>query len=301
MGLAWRILLAGWVASLAWPQDQRLVPILERLSEEAAVFAQSAPRVIAEERLLHRGEKAPAFKLKLRAGEKAVQGDLPYVEREIISEYGFGVFKDNPDSLREFRQVLRVDGKEAKGAERARLTLARNVSTEDDRERKRMLEEFERLGMVGAASDFGQMILLFRRSSLDKFHFNYKAQGKLGLDPVTILQWYQREDEGSARVFQEREMVRVRMQGEIWVRESDQRPLRITVSIPVKEHDTEVVHEGAIDYYQSSHGVLLPSAVRYKKRVGNRLVVENYAFYSKFRMFRVEAEIKFTPEETTPQ
>lgn len=301
MRFAGPLICAVWAVSAAWTQDQRLVPILERLSEEAAVFAQNAPRVIAEERLLHRGEKAPGFKLKLRAGEKAQQGDYPYVEREIISEYAFGVFKDKPDSLREFRQFLRVDGQPAKGSERARLTLARNVSSEDDRERKRMLEEFEKLGMVGAASDFGQMILLFRRSSLDKFHFNYKAQGNLGPDPVTILQWYQREDEGSARVFQEREMVRVRMKGEIWVHEQDLRPLRITVAIPIKEHDTEVVHEGSIDYYRSAHGVMLPSAVRYKKRVGPRIAVENYAFYSKYRMFKVEAEIKFTPEETLPQ
>ena len=301
MRLAGRLICAAWAASAAVAQDQRLVPILERLSEEAGVFAQNAPRIIAEERLLHRGERTPAFKFKLRAGEKAEQQENPYVEREIISEYAFGVFKDKPESLREFRQFLRVDGEPAKGSERARLTLAKNVSSEDDRQRKRMLEEFEKLGMVGAASDFGQMILLFRRSALDKFHFNYKAQGRLGPDAVTILQWYQREDEGSARVFQEREMVRVRMKGEIWVHETDLRPLRITVIIPVKEHGAEVVHEGSIDYYRSAYGVLLPSAVRYKKRVGNRIAVENYAFYSKYRMFRVEAEIKFTPEENVPQ
>jgi len=301
MRLAGRLICAAWAASTAVAQDQRLVPILERLSEEAAVFAQNAPRIIAEERLLHRGERTPAFKFKLRAGEKAEQRENPYVEREIISEYAFGVFKDKPESLREFRQVLKVDGEPAKGSERARLTLAKNVSSEDDRQRKRMLEEFEKLGMVGAASDFGQMILLFRRSALDKFHFNYKAQGKLGSEPVTILQWYQHEDEGSARVFQEREMVRVRMKGEIWVHETDLRPMRITVIIPVKEHGAEVVHEASIDYYRSAYGVLLPSAVRYKKRVGNRIAVENYAFYSKYRMFRVEAEIKFTPEENVPQ
>jgi hypothetical protein len=296
-----QLLAAGWLTvAVATGQDSRLQPILERLSEEASVFATNAKRVIAEERLLHRGMPAAAFRLKLKVGQKATS-QPPYVEREIISEYGFGVLKDKPDSLREFRQPLRVDGAPVKGAERARLTLAKGVSSEDDRERKRMLEEFEKLGMVGAASDFGQMILLFQRPALRQMHFNYKAQGELRGEPVTIVEWYQQEDEKAARVFQGREMVRVRMKGEIWARESDQLPVRITVSIPVQEHDTKVVHEGVIDYYRSRHGVLLPSVVKYKKWVDSRLAVENYSIYSKYRMFRAEAEIKFTTEEGKPE
>lgn len=294
----WPISLILTVSAVA--QDQRLVPILERLSEEAEVFLRNAPKAIGQERLLHRGEKVPAFKLMSKGKDPGTPETNAVIEREIVSEYGFGSFKEAPEAIREFRQTLSVDGKASKGAEKARLTLAQNMTSDDDRQRKRMLEDFEKLGMVGAATDFGQMILLFRRGGLDKLHFNYKAPAKLGTDDVDVLQWYQRDDADSARVYQGKEMVRIRMQGEIWSRQSDHVPLRITVLIPAVEYKQPVTHEGEIDYYQSAHGVLLPAAVRYKKISQKRVVIENYAFYTKYRMFKVDAEIKFTAEENLP-
>ncbi|MCC6587395.1 MAG: hypothetical protein IT168_11935 [Bryobacterales bacterium] len=282
--------------------DPRLTPLLEQLSEEASVFGVNAPRIIAQERLLHRGQRTPAFRIKrLRNQSKdkppEVKPEKDIIEREIISEYAFGTVKDAADSLREFRQPISVDGRPVRGAANARLTLARNVSSDDDRERKRMLEQFEKLGLVGAATDFGQMILLFSRPALPRFHFNYKAPGRLAGSAVSIVQWYQLDSEASARVFRGNDMTRVKMKGEIWFRDSDNRPIRITALIPIRENDRDVVHEAEIDYYRSTYGVMLPRVVRYKKTAGKELVVENYGFYSNYRMFKVEAEIKFTPAE----
>ena len=160
-----------------------------------------------------------------------------------------------------------------------------------------MLEQFEKLGLVGAATDFGQMLLLFSRPALPRFHFNYKAPGRLAGSAVSIVQWYQLDSEASARVFRGNDMTRVKMKGEIWFRDSDNRPVRITALIPIRENDRDVVHEAEIDYYRSTYGVMLPRVVRYKKIAGKDLVVENYGFYSNYRMFKVEAEIKFTPAE----
>jgi len=280
--------------------EPSLERILERLSEEAEVFAQLAPRVVARERLLHRGRRSPP-RFRPRIGAKSIEAALGYVEREVISEYGWAALKDNPGDLREFRQVVTVDGRQVKQPEKARLALAMNMTSEDDRERKRMLQDFEKYGMIGAAIDFSQDILLFRRQALPGYEFSLAPPRTLGANPVLVVQFLQKSKDEGARVYHGRELTRVRLQGEIWVREKDLLPMRIILQIPTKEDGEQVLHSGEIDYVASKHGLLLPTAVRYRKTEGENLLVENFAFYNQYRMFKVETEVKFTPEEVTPE
>jgi hypothetical protein len=223
------------------------------------------------------------------------------VEREIVSEYGFGGLSQAPDALREFRQVLSVDGKPVRAPGKALQEFARTVSAASDVERRRALQDFERLGLVDPASDFGQMILLFRKQSLGGLHFSYKGAFQFGAEAVDIVYWRQRDTGPAASVYRDKEVVKVRMEGEIWARRSDHLPLRITLALPVLEPLGEaqqtIRHEAAIDYFRSTHGVLLPLTIQYQKRAGGQMLVENRAFYSKYRMFTVDVEIRFSGEE----
>jgi hypothetical protein len=273
--------------------------ILERLSEEAEVFAQKAPYVVARERLLHRGRLSPP-RFRPRVGAKATQMPLAYVQREVLSEYGWGPAPGNPADLREFRQVVAVDGKQIKKPEKARLALAMNMASDDDRERKRMLQDFERYGMIGAATDFAQDIVLFRRRSLPNYRFAIKGSGDAGGQAATIVGFQQARGQDGARVYHGNQLERVGLEGEIWIRERDLLPLRIVIFIATVENRVKILHTGQVDYFQSTHGVLLPSQVLYRKTEGENLLVENHASYDSYRMFRVETEIKFTPEETVP-
>jgi hypothetical protein len=288
-----------WPASL----DPQLQKILDRVSEEAEVFHQSASRLIASERLLHRGRKSPP-RIRMSTGADPQLNTLGYLEREIISEYGFASFKEAPESIREFRQVVSVDGRQVAGLEKARETLTMNIKSDDDRLRKKMLQEFERhAGLVGAATDFGQIILMFRRRALDRYEFTlpHGRKDTVGLEKVAVVSYRQKESKDGARVFHGRQMTIIPTRGEIWVRESDLLPLRIIVVIPSIEDKMEVIHTGEADYEQTRFGILLPRAVRYTRKEGGLNMVENFAFYSDYRMFKVETNIRFTPEEVQPK
>ena len=99
---------------------QTLPAILSRVAEEAAVFRNVAPQVLAEETLTQRALKAPP-RFHPRAGAAATKPIARVRQtREIVSEYSFGAPKDAPDSLHEFRQVVSVDGQPVSAAAAAR-------------------------------------------------------------------------------------------------------------------------------------------------------------------------------------
>jgi len=101
-------------------------------------------------------------------------------------------------------------------------------------------------------------------------------------------------------IFRGREAVRLHYSGELWVRQSDFVPLRITMGTQLADGDRTIRHEATVEYARSSHGVLLPAAVRYHKLVDGELAAENLFAYGPFRMFTVETEVKFTPVEVLP-
>jgi len=277
--------------------DPRLPAILQRVSEEADNFQQRALKVVGQEVLQHKGRQIPSRFRYLTGHVSTDPPKVAYIERRVVSEYGYASFKEAPDALREFRQVVSVDGRRVLDSEKARQSLAINMSSDDDRLRKRMLQDFEKYGMVGAATDFGQMILLFRRRMLAGYEFAVLREASIGADSALVLSYKQKDGPDSLRVYHGREMERQKLEGELWVRSSDYVPLRITMAAQVQEDKRPVRHTATIEYVRSSHGLLLPATVRYRKTIEDELMVENVYQYSGFKMFQVEAEIKFTAEE----
>jgi len=297
-GIAITVLMVALTSALH--AEVSLQAALNRISEEAEAFRLNARNVIGREVLKHTGRKAPP-RFRPRIGEAARQVTPgSYVTREIVSEYGYSTLKDNPDALHEFRKVVAVDGRQILRAETARTTLAINMRSGDDRERRRMLQEFEKHGTAGATTDFGLMLLLFHRRALPYYEFALGRSAYLGADPAVVIRYRQRPGSSGLNVYQGRELVRVPMEGEIWVRQRDLVPLRISMNVVTDVDERKAVHAAVVEYAPSARGTLLPASVRYTETVDNVMMTENLYQYSSFKFFTAETDIKFTPGAESP-
>ncbi len=287
--------LLVWAATLPAAEDLGL--ILRRVSEEAEVFRVMAPRVVARETLRQKARKKRS-RFRIRVGAGALKPPAPkYQRREIVSEYGFSTLKEAPEALIEVRQVVSVDGRRVTESGKARETLTLGLLNPDDRAKKRMLKRFEKLGLRGAATDFGQLILLFRRTSLGRYRFRILRRERLRNETALVLAYEQKEGPEGLTIFEGRRAVRARLEGELWVRASDYLPMRITVRTTQPQGDYAAVHEGRVDYVASRFGVLLPAEVAYRRLVEGDLLVENTATYDDYHMFAAETVIQFPAAE----
>jgi hypothetical protein len=301
-----------------WAQDAPAPPditrALNRLSEEAEAFFQKAPRIIGRETLTHKGRiGAP----RIRWGKAPGAPEVRYFTRQIASDYGFAPLKEKPEWIREFRKVVAVDGRDIlTSTGNARQALAEGMTNDDDRQRMNLLRDFEKYGQIGAATDFGQTILLFRTRAMPYCDFRYLRTEFSGAEEVYVIAWRQKAEADGASVFSERKLERIRMEGQLSLRASDGLPLKITLGLRNTEYDSLVTHASQVEYVPTRYGVVLPSTVRYRK-VAQRLIpgkkkkdpptpgepllmIDNVAHYSDWQMFAADAEIKFTPIEAEP-
>ena len=280
---------------LAVLADPRISPLLERVSEEAQVFTQKSPKFLGVETLTQRGRIAPPrFKLRKGANPAEVPG-VSYRTTEIVSEYRFGNLPGAPRELREIRVVTGVNGKPVRDKRKARLELAEGMTGDLDRLNKQTLQDLEVYGMVGAVTESGQMLMLFNRNRLSDYEFEVLPDIIHQGEPVAVLGY--RQSHGRAATVYHREMERVPLSGELWVRRSNLQPVRITAEMPLLERRSPVIHTITVDYEPARDGsVLLPSAVTYSRVQEGVLMVETKALYSDFKRFSAETEIKFAAE-----
>ncbi len=290
-----------WLAlllTLAWgqqpPEPSEIQNMTRRVAEEADVFAHAARSVLSEEKLQQRTRKPPS-RFHPRIGGAA--GEPPkaeFVTREIVSEYGYSSLRDSPNALHEFRTVISVDGKKVMGIEKARKTLTMGVASADDDLKKQMLRDFEKHGLTGAATDFGQVILLFTKRRLPDYEFMFAGQGSVGADTAAVLAFKQKTGTESLTTFAGREALHTGLRGFLWVRLTDYLPLRIQLISSRRDGQYVFVTDATIDYTMSPHGCVLPAVVLQRETVGGKLMTENTFQYAPFRKFGAESELKFT-------
>jgi hypothetical protein len=203
------------------------------------------------------------------------------------------VLREARGQIHEFRQEVSVDGRRVANRDEARETLVKGLLSGDDRVKKRMLEKFKRHGLTQAATDFGQIILLFGRRQLGDYSFSLARSERIGADPVQVLGFKQTGGGGSLLIFQGRTAIHQPLEGEIWVRQADGLPLRITLKSARQAEQVWIRDEATVDYVMSQHGVLVPASVVHRQHAGKELVVENLFRYSTFHKFAVQAEVKF--------
>lgn len=271
------------------PQWERL---LARVGEEAEVLRENAVKLIARETLRQRALRQPRF--RLRFGKSAREPAPPqYRTREIVSEYSYGVLRESPGVLHEFRQVIRVDGRAVNPPLQARRKLIASLRSEDDRARRRLLESFGRYTLRSAATDFGLALLLFTPRRLPEFRFQPAGRARVGAEAALLLRFHQVAGTGAITVYQGRQVIRRPLEGDLWVRESDGLPLRIVLHSRRQEDNRELTDTATVDYMLSRHGVVVPVSILRRLHAGGLLIEEDLFEYSDFRMFVAEAEVKF--------
>jgi hypothetical protein len=199
--------------------------------------------------------------------------------------------------------VVSVDGRlrAAEATRNSRQALAENMASDDDRLRRRLLEDFERVGQTGSATDFGQMLLLFRRHELDRYSFERKRDAMLDDEMCEVVHWQPLAGAEQLHVFSNKRLDRVPMEGEIWLRKSDHLPLRIAMRATAQEDGAPVMFAAEIDYAPSRYGLLLPKAVHLEKKARGLMLVENRSEYGDYQMFGAESAITFEADEASPQ
>ena len=273
---------------------ETLTRALNRLSEEAEVFARDAPLMISEETLRQHALKSQA-RFRPRIGAEALKTHpLVYQDRMLISEYGFTTLAGSPGVVRELRRVVSVGDKKVESVEKARQSLTLGLKSDSDRAKRKLLQDFEKNGLIGAAVDFGQILLQFRRRNLVKYRFEMKGETRSGPDEVLILAYHQQAGQGGLTIYHGNSADRAELTGEVWMRKQDLLPVRISLMTERKNGDDVTRHTAEVDYQRTPFGVLAPAAVRHQEIVNDILKTENRYEYSPFRKFAADAEIKFT-------
>ena len=295
----YRVFLAliGAAAS-AMAQPASLAPVLTRAAEEAAAFEQGIVKTLAEETLEQSAVMGPP-RFQPRVGQQAVQAPKPRTrKRVIVSEYSVGTLKKSKSKdLVEFRQVISVDGVAVQTQASARHALSTNVLSENDRARKRMLEDYASYGLVDIATDYGLILLAFSRQGMANMQFTEEPETKIGGVAARSIAWKQTSAAAGELEFHGRQAARLPLSGRLLARRSDLLPLRVEVWAEDTVGKQKIRDEAAVDYTQSEHGFLTPAAVVHRHLVDGNVTVENRYTYKTFRLFQAKAEIEY---ETGP-
>ncbi len=276
--------------------DELTKKMTARVSEEAEAFERLAPDVLGQE-TLHQRSLKPASRFHPRVGTGPSGQD--WQERTIISEYGFTSLAGgagDSGSLHEIRQVTEVDGKKVQDAKKAQQALARAITETDDSRKKELLKQFEKYGLLGAVTDYGQAILLFTRRNLEGYEFNDKGTSTLNGQAVRVFGYRQIDGKEAVTVIEESkkdQVERMRIEGELWVRSADFMPVRIVMVASQGQNQAQVKEEATIDYAMSEYGAVLPVQTDHKESRGGKITAENHFRYQGFRKFGASTDIKF--------
>jgi hypothetical protein len=267
--------------------DDSTQKLVKRLGDEAAAFHKIAPQLVGRETLHQRALAPPRF--KMRVGDAAKQAQAAdWKEHEIVSEYAFALLGQQ---IHELRQVTSADGKRVAGETQAQDALAKLITANDDQRKKRALEQLEKYGLRGGATDFGQILLLFSRGNVERYEFTAAGPRLMGAVATQVFRYQQLDGPQALTVFRGNAgggaatTQRLSVQGEIWVREEDGLPLRITMTASDGSDDKALREEATVDYAMSEFGTLLPVETTQRELRAGEEVAENKFSYRYFHRF----------------
>jgi hypothetical protein len=274
------ILMAASLAAAPYAAGQtNIQPMLARLATEATAYERLALQVTGEESIHQRVLKPPPH-FHPRVGEAAKRApQMQWRERDIVSLYGISLVGP---ALHEIRQVVFVDGKGVQGEAHAQETLSKLLTSSGDQQKLHALRQLEKYSLGGAATDFGPMILVFAHGGAERYEFTAEGPRLLGAAPARGYRFKQLDGSESLTLFAGQPQ-KLRMEGEIWVADAPQGPIRITLSSEVPGDGPRMREEASVDYERSTFGALLPAHIEQRERQADEVTAENIFSYSNFQ------------------
>jgi hypothetical protein len=267
---------------------------LDALARTAATFAVTAPGLTAQETLDQRGRRGFVKTLRGRKDEvRNLDVTLPenFRTHHVVSRYALAEIGEGR-VLHEIRTIVTMDGETIATADEARQTLTLGLRSADDATKRKLLEDLERNQLEGAATDFGQLILLFKKNLQKDYAFSLADDRQLDSEPVAVLGYRQISGAQGLTVFKERTADRQPATGQVWLRRNDLLPIRITMNTEeALSKKFSIRTEATVDYMPSAFG-LVPESVIHKQflsagpagvgRANDSLMVENDYRYTDF-------------------
>lgn len=267
----------------------RLNEYLDAVARTAATFTAAAPGLMAEETLDQRGRRG--FVEILRGKKDKIRNldiRLPqdFRNHQVVSSYLLAERGDG-HVLHEIRTIITLDGHGLTTAGGAHHALTIGLQSADDRTKRELLENIDQDQLEGAVTDFGQLILLFTKRFQNDYAFSLAGERLLGEEPVVIIRYRQTSGNQGLTFFRERTEDRQSATGEIWLRQKDFLPVRITMNTAEAISKKFTIQtEATVDYVPSRFG-LVPEHVNHKQflKAGPAdcsLMVENDLRYADF-------------------
>lgn len=241
--------------------------LMRALPQEAADFSRCAPRLHSKETITHRalsGKSQP---------------------RTLISDYAFVQMNDSSAAVREVRQMRELDGKPLKAAG-SLDAIAQAFADGSEKQKRRQLQQFEKLGIHGAAADLGQMLLMFAAASLPGYEFRFAGEDKSAAGVAVLTFAFAPIDspDKGVLIFQagRDRAQKPRYKGIVWLRKQDSRLAKIAI-------DSEAIggqRQRLIVDYEPSDACpcVMPVAASHRELAANgAILVENVYVYERFR------------------
>jgi hypothetical protein len=248
----------------------------QRIAFYADQFSKIAPTLTAKETL----EQVRLDEKKLVKPRKKDEPWPPILKRTIVSKYGYAA---TPTGIREVRQIESVDGKPVRSGGNLLDALAAGVTAESDENRQKLLIDFEKNGLRGMVIDFAQIILLFSKGATEKYEFSYQNTEKAGEELFLVYRFEQIDGQQAVTIFNGKQPVKKRLQGEVWCRRSDLVPMRIFLQADHYEGKDLVRDMTTVDYGLAEN-MLFPGSVQHKQMRDGTVHVEDLFRYSDFRI-----------------
>jgi hypothetical protein len=215
---------------------------------------------------------------------KAVQVTIPteFTTHRIVSDWGFGS-PGSSTAFHEHRSVLTIDDQRAQDSFSVRHALTLDIGSPDDARKKKNLEDLEESALDGAASDFSPLLLLFAKRRQSGYDFRFDGTRQNGGEQAFAVHYREAGGPGSLIEFRDRGEKRHVTEGEIWLRESDLLPVRITMNAEERLSSRYVLrNEAEIQYAPTPYG-LAPATIVHRQFLNDDLLVENSFSYSEYK------------------
>ena len=191
------------------------------------------------------------------------------------------------------RRVIAVDGRIVENEKQAQDSLAKLITASDDQRKRVALKQLEKYGLHGAAVDFGQLLLLFNRRDVERYEFTFGSSEQVEGLPLTVFRYKQLDGPGAMTVFEGDKLVRLRVEGEVWVRGDNYAPVRITLVANQDETGAGLREEATVEYVMSAYGALLPSTIDQRELRDGQVTLESKFVYANFQKFQTSSDVKF--------